>query len=284
MVSVPARRRQVALAKQRGLSERRACTLLKVARSALHYRSRMAQKDEPAIEQMRELSAQYPRYGYRRIQVFMQRAGEKLSADRTYRLWAKAGLQVPRKRPRRRVASTRPRTLTPTMANQVWAYDFVFDACANGQQLKCLTVVDEYTRECLAIDVAGSIRSNRVIEVLSQLISVRGAPQTLRSDNGPEFVSRALLRWALKNDLGMALIDPGKPWQNGTAESFNGKFRDECLSMEWFRVRQEAKAVIESWREHYNHVRPHSSLSNMTPIEFSKMCISTIKTGAIVQF
>jgi putative transposase len=154
----------------------------------------MAQKDEPVIQQMRELSAQYPRYGYRRIQVFMQRAGEQLSADRTYRLWAKAGLQVPRKRPRRRVASTRPRAQMPTMANQVWAYDFVFDACANGQQLKCLTVVDEYTRECLAIDVAGSIRSNRVIEVLSQLISVRGAPQTLRSDNGPEFVSRALLR------------------------------------------------------------------------------------------
>ena len=150
--------------------------------------------------------------------------------------------------------------------------------------VKCLTVVDEYTRECLAIDVAGSIRSNRVIEVLSQLISTRGAPQTLRSDNGPEFVSRALLRWALKNELGMALIDPGKPWQNGTAESFNGKFRDECLSMEWFRVRQEAKVVIESWREHYNHVRPHSSLENMTPIEFKQKCNSTMKAGAIVQF
>ncbi len=214
----------------------------------------------------------------------MQRPGEQPGEDRAQRLWAKAGLQVPRKRPRRRVASTRPPAQTPTMLNQVWTYDFVFDACANGQQLKCLTVVDEYTRECLTIDVAGSIRSNRVIEVLSQLISVRGVPQTLRSDNGPEFVSRALLRWALKNELGMSLIDPGKPWQNGTAESFNGKFRDECLSMEWFRARQEAKAVIESWREHYNHVRPHSSLSNMTPIEFSKKCISTIKTGAVVQF
>jgi putative transposase len=145
VVSVPARRCQVALARQRGLSERQACTLLNVARSALHYRSRMAQKDQPAIEQMRELSAQYPRYGYRRIQIFMQRAGEQISADRSYRLWAKAGLQVPRKRPRRRVASTRPRALAPAMANQVWAYDLVFDACANGQQLKCLTVVDEYT-------------------------------------------------------------------------------------------------------------------------------------------
>ncbi len=214
----------------------------------------------------------------------MQRAGEQRSAIRTYRLWAKASLQVPRKRPRIRVASARQRIQTPTMANQVWAYDFVFGACANGQQLKCLTVVDKYTHECLAIDVAGSVRSNRVIEVLLQLISVRGAPQTLRSDNGPEFVSRALLRWALKNELGMFPIDPGKPWQCDTAESFNGKFRDECLSMEWFRARQEAKAVIESWRVPYNPVRPHSSLANMTPGEFRQKCNSAIKTGAVVQF
>lgn len=121
----------------------------------------------------------------------------------------------------------------------------MFDACANGQQLKCLTVVDEYTRESLAIDVAGSIRTGRVIEVLARLVSERGALRHLWSDNGPEFVSKALLRWAVDESLDIALIDPGKPWQNGTAESFNGKFRDECLSMEWFRNRQEAKVVIE---------------------------------------
>ncbi|NVI21020.1 IS3-like element ISBp1 family transposase, partial [Burkholderia pseudomallei] len=147
-----------------------------------------------------------------------------------------------------RVSVQRPRPQPATAARHVWAYDFVFDACANGQQLKCLTVIDEYTRECLAIDVAGSIRSGRVIEVLSQLVSLHGAPRYLRSDNGPEFVSRATLKWAAQNGMDMALSDPGKPWQNGADESFNGKFRDECLSLEWFRTRTEAKVVIEQWR------------------------------------
>jgi putative transposase len=150
----------------------------------------------------------------------------------------------------------------------MWAYDFVFDACANGQQLKCLTVIDEFTREALAIDVAGSIRSARVKEMLAKLISVHGAPKYLRSDNGSEFLSRAILRWLAQEKIETALIDPGKPWQNGTNESFNGKFRDECLSMEWFRNRVDAKIVIESWRRHYNEVRPHSSLGNLTPAQF----------------
>src|SRR5690606_38448286 len=132
-------------------------------------------------------AAQYPRYGYRRIQVFLARRGHAMSADRTHRIWRQYGFQVPKKRPRRRVAASRPRPIPALGANQVWAYDFVFDACANGQQLKCLTVIDEYTRECLAIDVAGSIRSGRVIEVLSKLVSTTGAPRYLRSDNGPEF-------------------------------------------------------------------------------------------------
>lgn len=169
------------------------------------------------------------------------------------------------------------------MANQVWAYDFVFDTTATGQQLKCLTVVDEYTRESLAIDVAGSIRSSRVIEVLSQLMSMRGVPKVLRSDNGPEFVSNALLRWVTNQGLDMALIEPGKPWQNGVAESFNGKFRDECLSMEWFRSRAEAKVVIESWRRHYNDVRPHSSLGNLTPTAFRLLGGKAAETEAVLQ-
>ncbi|MCP1675707.1 transposase InsO family protein [Natronocella acetinitrilica] len=139
--------------------------------------------DAPVIAAMRVLAAQYPRYGYRRIRIFLAREGYSMSVDRCYRLWCKAGLQVPRKRPRKRIATCRPRPLAPTMRNQVWAYDFVFDACANGQKLKCLTVIDEYTRECLAIDVAGSIRSARVIEVLSRLVSQHGAPQIIRSDN-----------------------------------------------------------------------------------------------------
>jgi len=268
MVSVPARREQVAYATGRGLSQRRACTLSSVGRSALRYQSKMAARDAPVVKRMVELSAQYPRYGYRRVRIFLARDGIALSAGRAHRLWRKAKLQVPRKRPRRRIASGRPRPNAPTGANQVWAYDFVFDWCANGQQLKCLTVTDEWTREGLAIEVAGSIRSGRVIEVLARLVATRGAPLYLRSDNGPEFVSRALLQWIVDQGIATALIDPGKPWQNGATESFNGKFRDECLSLEWFRSRAEAKPMIEAWRKHYNDVRPHSSLGYLTPAEF----------------
>ena len=160
--------------------------------------------------------------------------------------------------------------MPPRAANHVWAYDFVFDACANGQQLKCLTVVDEFTHESLAIDVAGSIRSRRVIEVLSRLMSVHGAPAYLRSDSGPEFVSHAILQWLTDVRIETAFIDPGKPWQNGTNESFNGKFRDECLSVKWFRSRREAQVIIEAWRQHYNTVRPHSSLGYLTPHQFKR--------------
>jgi putative transposase len=258
-VSVPARRRQVAYGRERGLSARRACTLFSVARSALNYRSRMAAKDAPVIARMRELSAQYPRYGYRRIRIFLGRDGQRMGVARAQRLWQAAGLQVPRKRPRKRVAAARPRPQTPTGLNQVWSYDFVFDRCASGQQLKCLTVTDEFTKQGLAIDVDGRIRSPRVIEVLSRLVSERGAPAYLRSDNGPEFVSKALLSWIVEQGIGTALIEPGKPWQNAVVESFNGKFRDECLSLEWFRSRAEAKVIIETWRRHYNRVSEHPS-------------------------
>lgn len=268
MVGAPARRQQVEYARRRGLSCRRACALVRVARSSLRYKSRKALRDAPVAQRMRELAAQYPRYGYRRVRIFLGREGHVMGADRAHRRWCEAGLQVPRRRPRRRVAASRPRPLPPTGPNQVWAYDFVFDTSATGQQIKCLTVVDEWTREALAIDVAGSIRSGRVIDVLARLVSVRGAPRYLRSDNGPEFVSAAILRWVLSAGIETAHIAPGKPWQNGTDESFNGKLRDECLSMEWFRTRREAAAIIETWRQHYNEVRPHSSLDYLTPNEF----------------
>jgi putative transposase len=281
MVGAPVRRRQVAYLCNVGLSVRRACALMRVARSALRYESRLVQRDAPVVTVMRELAAQYPRYGYRRIQVFLARGGHVMSADRTHRLWRLHGLQVPRKRPRRRIAAARPRPQTPTEANQVWAYDFLFDACANGQQLKCLTVIDEYTRECLAIDVAGSIRSTRVIEVLSKLVSVHGAPRYLRSDNGPEFISRAILRWVLDAKIDTAFIDPGKPWQNGSNESFNGKFRDECLGMQWFKNRIDAKILIEEFRRQFNEVRPHSSLGQLTPAEFKQKLLTKSPEPAI---
>lgn len=176
MVSPQARREPVALLCKRGLSKRRACGLLGVARSGLSYPLRQPAKDAPVIEAMRRLSGQYPRYGYRRVRIFLGREGMTMSPGRAERLWRKAQLQLLQKRPRKRAAS-RPRPLPPMAANQVWAYDFVFDACANGQPLKCLTVVDEFTHESLTIDVAGSIRSARVIEVLAKLGGVNNQVQ-----------------------------------------------------------------------------------------------------------
>jgi putative transposase len=271
MVSVAARRTGVAYAEGRGLSQRRATALCKTARSSLKYASRKAAADAAVISAMTALSAKYPRFGYRRVQVYLDRAGFAMNAKRMHRLWRSAKLQLPKKRPGKRVRGTaRDVPERPVVANQVWSYDFVFDHAANGQQIKCLTVVDEGTSEGLAIDVAGSIRSRRVIEVLARLVSERGPPKVLRSDNGPEFVSRALLKWIADEGIESALIEPGKPWQNGTCESFNGKFRDECLSVEWFRSREEARVLIEQWRRHYNEDRPHQGLGNMTPGEYAR--------------
>jgi putative transposase len=252
----------------RGISLRRACYLARIARSTLSYESVLEAKDRKPVSAMKALARQHPRFGYRRIRILMQRQGFFMSPDRAWRLWNKAGLQVPKKRKRRRVASSRPRPLPTTGRNQVWAYDFVFDRAANGQQLKCMTVIDEYTRECLSILVDGQIRSGKIVAELSRLVSLHGAPRHIRSDNGPEFVSTAVIKWLTENEIDTAFIDPGKPWQNGADESFNGKFRDECLNLEWFRSRAEAKVVIETWRRGYNRERPHSSLGYLTPCEF----------------
>ena len=246
MVSASARRDVARYIAGRGTSLRRACSLARVARSTLRYESLLEAKDQKPLAAMKDLARQHPRFGYRRIRILLQRRGIFMSPDRAWRLWNKAGLQVPKKRKRRRVASSRrPRPLPTTARNQVWAYDFVFDRAANGQQLKCMTVIDEYTRECLSILVDGRIRSGKIVDELSRLVSLHGAPRHIRSDNGPEFVSSAVLKWLTRNEIDTAFIDPGKPWQNGADESFNGKFRDECLNLEWFRSRAEAKIVIE---------------------------------------
>lgn len=213
MVSSQALRDQVYFAIARGHPKRRACELIGMARSTLRYQPRLPARDAVPLAAMRRFAHQYPRYGYRSTRIILQREGNAMSWQRAHRLWQSAGLQLSRRRPRRRLAGSRPRPLPPTGPNTVWAYDFVFDACANGQVITCLTVIDEFTRECLAIDVAGSIRSRRVVEILCKL-------------------------------------------------------RDECLSLEWFRSRLEARVIIEQWRRHYNEVRPHSSLAYRTPVEF----------------
>ena len=185
MVNPRARREQIRSLGSRGLSQRRACGLLRVPRWTMGYRLRQPEKDAPALAAMHRLSSQYPRYDYRRIRVFLRRERLTIGINRARCLWRQAGLGLPRKRPRRRIAASRPRPLPPRAANHVWAYDFVFDSCANGQQLKCLTLVDEFTHECPAINVAGSIGSARVIDVLTRLMSHHGAPVYLRSDSGP---------------------------------------------------------------------------------------------------
>jgi putative transposase len=268
MVSAQARRDQVKFAVGKGLSIRRACALVRVARSALGYTSRMKKKDAELGDKLRQIARTHTRYGYRRATALIKQEGVVINPKRVYRLWRKQGLTLPRRRTRKRVRTISLRPLAATRANQVWAVDFVFDSCTNGQKLKMLTVVDESTRESLAIEVGARINSLAVIEVLTRLMSLHGQPEYLRSDNGPEFVSKAIKQWLSSSGVKTAYIEGGKPWQNGLNESFNGKLRDECLNLEWLRNRAEAKVIIEQWRKHYNEQRPHSSLGYKTPTQF----------------
>ncbi len=267
MVSAQARRDQARLAMQRGLSSRRACALFRIARSTLRYTSRMVARDQAVRMQLQTLAHIHPRYGYRRVWAIMRADGNAINVKRVYRIWRAAGLGVPKQRPRWRVRGGGLRPLPAQQPNHVWAYDFVHDRCANGQKLKILTVVDEWTRECLALEVDGRITSRRVVDVLARLIDRYGAPQFVRRDNGPEFVAKAVNTWLTQSGVHTAYIDAGKPWQNGTNESFNGKLRDECLNLEWFRHRLEARTVMEHWRCQYNEYRPHSSLGYRTPAQ-----------------
>lgn len=190
-----------------------------------------------------------------------------MNHKRVYRLWRVAGLVLPRRRPSKRIRTGRHRSPVATSPNVTWAYDFVHDVCANGDKLKCLVVVDECTRKCLAILVARRIHAGDVVRLLARLVRVHGAPQFLRSDNGPEFIAEVVQEWLRGTGIETAYIEPGKPWQNGVAESFIGRLRDECLNAEWFANRREAAVVIERWRRHYNESRPHSSLGYRTPAE-----------------
>jgi putative transposase len=225
--------------------------------------------DEDALTQaIIALASEYGRYGYRRITVKLQEAGWQVGTDRVQRIWRREGLKVPQKqRPRGRLwlndgSCVR---LRPERANQVWSYDFVSAMTHDGRTLRLLVLIDEYTRECLAIRVARRLGSNEVIETLADVMLWRGIPEHIRSDNGPEFVAQDLRKWLGQVGTGTLYIEPGSPWENGYCESFNGKLRDECLDGEIFYSLKEAQVVIEHWRVEYNTRRPHSALGYRPP-------------------
>lgn len=226
----------------------------------------MPARDAELANQLTEIAAKRAAYGHRFAWALLRRGGWRVNKKRVRRVWRLLGLHQ-RRRKCRKIRTGTARVLAPTGPNQVWAYDFVHDSCANGQTLKALTVVDEWTRECHAIEVGSSLTAERVIAVLERLFEQYGAPQVLRSDSGPEFVARALKIWVLFHHSDTATIEPGKPWQNGSVESVNGTFRRECLDAEAFAHLREAKILIELWRWEYNTQRPHSSLGYRTPAE-----------------
>ena len=262
MVTPAARREALGILTGKGLSRRSACRIAGVSRRIGSYDLKQPDKDRAVAAQLIETSNRYPRFGYRRIAVMT-----KQSNGRVWRLWSRLGLNLPKRRPRKRRCGNDMRIPGATCPNSVWTYDFVHDRLANGSQLKLLCVLDEHTRECLAIEVGKSLRSQDVILTLSRLMRIYGKPAFIRSDNGGEFTATAVMTWLRDQNVGPAYIKPGSPWQNGFVESFNGKLRDECLNREWFVTRREAKILIEKWRQFYNNERPHSALGNRTPAE-----------------
>lgn len=256
------------LAEEWVLSERRACGLVSIGRSTARYAARR-RDDAPIRTRLCVLAGEKRRYGYRRLYVLLRREGVLVNHKCVERIYREEGLSV-RKRKRKRVAAGVRLPAVPAMQpDQVWSLDFVSDALAWGRKLRMLTVVDTYTRESLAIEVDTSLSGVRVARVLDRVITERSAlPAEIVMDNGPELTSKALDQWAYDRGVHLRFIAPGKPQQNGFVESFNGKFRDECLNEHWFTSLYDARRIVETWRVEYNRERPHSSLGNQTPEEF----------------
>jgi putative transposase len=251
-----------------GLSERHACRLLGQGRGTQRYEG-VARSDEGALRKaVIALATKYGRYGYRRITALLRSAGWRVGKDRVQRIWRREGLKVPQKqKPRARLwlndgSCVRQRPVRP---NHVWSYDFVSAITHDGRALRILTLIDEYTRECLAIRVARRLASLEVMETLADVMLLRGVPEYIRSDNGPEFLAQELRQWLGKLRTGTLYIERGSPWENGYCESFNGKLRDECLNGEIFYSLKEAQVIIEQWRVEYNTKRPHSALGYRPP-------------------
>jgi putative transposase len=268
------------------VSERRACVAAEQHRSVQRYEARPAEDEPRVLSRMWELVKEHPRFGYRRIAKLLQREGHRAGFDRVYRLWRREGLKVP-KRPRkkRRLGTSAQGCLRHRVErkNHVWAWDFIFDRTASGTSLKWLSILDEYTRECLCLKVGRRMRSVDVIEILHGLFLVHGIPAHMRSDNGPEFIAQGLRAWLEQVQVGPLYIAPGAPWENGYAESFHSKLRDEFLGCEVFENVRDAEAMGTAWRIAYNERRPHSSLGYRTPAEFARVCATSVRPTASLQ-
>jgi putative transposase len=262
-------RQDVAFAMEKyRLSERHACELNGLDRSTYRYEPE-PDRNAQLRARLTELARQRPRFGYRRLGVLLEKDGEVINHKRLLRVYQEAGLAV-RRRERKRLARERVGMPVLTRPNQEWSIDFVSDALANGRAIRSLTVLDDFTKESLAIEVDTSLSGMRVTRVLDRIIEERGNPDGLRLDNGPEFTSRCFIAWAEQRGVPLIYIQPGKPVQNSYIESFNGRFRDECLNANWFENLADARRKIEAWRLDYNQARPHSSLAYRTPEEFAR--------------
>lgn len=250
------------------LSERRVCRALGIARSSIRYVPSPRADEGPLRQAVIRLAAQYGRYGYRRVTGLLAQEGWEASRSRVERLWKQEGLRVPARQPKRGrlwLADGSCVRLRPAYRHHVWSWDFVMDRTEDGRPLKLMVVLDEWSRECLALVVARRLRATDVLQVFADLMQVHGVPAHLRSDNGPEMVATTLRGWLGRVGAGPLYITPGSPWENGYCESFNGKLRDELLNRELFTTLYEAQVLVEQWRGHYNRVRPHSALGYRPP-------------------
>jgi putative transposase len=283
VVSPSARRRAARhLVEGEKCSVNQACQALRLAKST-YYRKERANRSGGRLERrIKALSLKHPRYGYRIVTQLLRQEGRRVNRKRVQRVRRQAGLQVVRKSAKnRRLPGPTPERRRAQQPNDVWSYDFIHDQLENGGALKMLTVLDEFTRECLGIWVARSITAANVIAFLQGLIGRRGRPAYVRSDNGPEFVAGVIQQWAQKEAIKITYIAPGSPWENGRVESFHGKFRDGCLNREIFGNLIEAKILVEDWRRQYNEKRPHSSLGYQTPREFGRQFNSKLRVATL---
>nr|WP_255202929.1 IS3 family transposase [Vibrio natriegens] len=251
------------------LSERRACLLVGIQRASMRYQPQANREDDKLQARIKELALERRRFGYRRIHRLLRREGFDVNHKRVYRLYSELGLMVSKRRRRKSQCVEREPLLLPSVPNHTWSMDFVMDALSNGRRIKCLTIVDDYTKECLDIPVATGISGDEVVITLESIAAFRGYPEAIRTDQGPEFTGKALDQWAYQHGVVLKLIQAGKPTQNAYIESFNGKFRDECLNEHWFRDLSHARDLISLWRMDYNENRPHSALGYLTPSEFA---------------